>query len=175
MLSLTQQSHLLRFIWSSYLNIGEKKFLERPKGTLFSLPASSLHPIPGFSFFKIRVLKAFKYHFFVRKRKTKSNELWFKVWGSWYDSPEPSGKEVGCLLIMASCGLCTLRRRAPFVIVRWCWKWRRKTRKEKRGRKRDLVLPICSHTDFSIVLNFIVYGKARRVFSWFYGKENGRT
>ena len=174
MLSLTQQSHLLRFILSLYLNIGEKKILERLKGTLFSLPASSLHPIPGLSFFKIRVHKAFKYHF-VRKRKTKNNELWFKVWGSWYESPEPSGKEVGYLLIMASCALCTLSSRAQFVIVHWGWKWRRKARKDKRKRKRNLVLPICSHTDFSIVLNFIVCGKARGVFSWFYGKENGRT
>lgn len=101
----------------------------------------------------------------MRKRKTKSNELWFKVWGSWYESPEPSGKEVGYLLIMASCALCTLSSRAQFVIVHWGWKWRTKARKDKRRRKRNLVLPICSHTDFSIVLNFIVCGKARRVFS----------
>ena len=144
---------------------GKKKILQRLKGTLISLPASSLRPIPGLSFFKNRVLKAFKYHF-VGKRKTKSNELWFKVWGSWYESPEPSGKEMGYLLIMASCGLCTLSSRAQFVVVHWGWKWRRKTRNDKRRRKRNLVLPICSHTDFSIVLNFTVCGKARRVFSW---------
>lgn len=83
--------------------MGEKKILERLIGTLFSLLARSLRPIPGLAFFKIRVLKAFKYHF-VRKRKTKSNELWFKVWGHWYESPESSGKEVGYLLIMANCG-----------------------------------------------------------------------